>query len=203
MYLTMTGSRLALASLAAMTFLAGCMGSVVTETEKVAGSGAGKSTGTTSGASARTAAWREADKPIEGSVGSGGTFPDDNAIRIWISSDPLSCGAPYVAEDCGNHTAWELHLSLPPARQHPGVMLLGDPDLFAYMNWAYPVSAGTPNCAVGYDLGIEVTTATVEIVAIDADSITLRFHDVVESAGQTFLDGADINTTTFVVPRCH
>jgi hypothetical protein len=118
-----------------------------------------------------------------------GGLPDPNTLYVMIGNHALSCGNPY-----GNHPdcpteEWLVSVGLPVAYQTPGVYSLSDSNIIAYESVSGPNGDGT--CWGG---GGSFIDGTIEVLAIDQSSITVKFDNV-------FDHGAELAVPQ-TVPRC-
>ncbi len=106
----------------------------------------------------------------------------EQACGISSPFDPLS--GPCVAAD-----QWQLLLSIPPELNRPALIDLADPRI----PWSYSIRM--PNCGGGTGQGTGGYMGTLEIVASDAASVTVKLRDVSPTTPPLF-DG------DYVAARC-
>jgi hypothetical protein len=100
----------------------------------------------------------------------GGTFIDPNTLYLKAGSYPLVCSDPYALGAC---PSFEVSIGIPPALQHPGVILLSSPELISSFSATGP-NIDSPDCWFG---GGSFYDGTIEIVSIDDRQVVFRLDN--------------------------
>ena len=103
------------------------------------------------------------------------TGPDD--LVLFIGSHEQSCSQPVLWADpdadpliCAVQTFWQTMLIIPAERVQPGVIDLADPSINGYE------AIWMEECSGGSGSGPGIVEGTLEIVSVDAASITVKLH---------------------------
>jgi hypothetical protein len=121
----------------------------------------------------------------------GENLSDPNALVLMFGNQPVSCTAPRIGIDCSAPpSAWQGDIVLPSALVQVGPVDLADPSIAVYQ------FTNTTVCTDSEQ--IVSLTGTLDIVSIDADSITVDLIDGFRVSPES----GGLVEGTFTLARC-
>jgi len=119
-------------------------------------------------------AWPTSESGSSVATTSGGDTIDPDTLFIFVSSETLSCDNPMVELDCGGQ--WEVSISIPPALQQPGTLLLDSDEINSSFSATGPGS-GTLDGGDCWFGGGSFWDGAIEILSIEDDNIEFELTD--------------------------